>query len=94
MIPYGGMLSKGHCNNLTKRLNLIRGQVAGIKKMVEEPRYCVDILTQIAAVRSALDSAAKIILKDHLKTCVRSAILRGRGEREINELTEVIGKFK
>jgi len=61
--------------------------------MVEEPRYCVDILTQIAAVRAALSSVASFILRDHLKTCVTAAIRRGAGEKEIQELMDVFKKF-
>lgn len=53
-----------------RRLNRIAGQVAGIQKMVEEDRYCVDILTQIAAVRSALDAMGVELLTDHIEGCV------------------------
>ncbi|WP_395092630.1 metal-sensitive transcriptional regulator [Armatimonas sp.] len=55
---------------LTTRLNRIAGQVAGIQRMVEEDRYCVDILTQIAAVRSALDSLGVELLSEHVSSCV------------------------
>lgn len=55
---------------VTARVNRIGGQVAGIKKMVEEERYCVDILTQISAVRSALDALGIELLSSHLETCV------------------------
>ena len=55
---------------LTTRLNRIAGQVAGIQRMVEEDRYCVDILTQIAAVRSALDTVGIELLTDHVSSCV------------------------
>ena len=55
---------------LTNRLNRIAGQVAGIQRMVDEDRYCVDILAQIAAVRSALDSVGVELLTDHVSSCV------------------------
>ena len=55
---------------LTTRLNRIAGQVAGIQRMVQEDRYCVDILTQIAAVRSALDGLGVELLTDHVSSCV------------------------
>ena len=55
---------------LTTRLNRIAGQVAGIQRMVEEERYCVDILTQIAAVRSALDGLGVELLTEHVSSCV------------------------
>lgn len=57
-------------SSLLKRLNRIEGQVRGIRGMVENDAYCDDILTQISAVRSALDSAARILLESHIKTCV------------------------
>ncbi|MEO6437228.1 MAG: metal-sensitive transcriptional regulator [Tepidisphaeraceae bacterium] len=53
-----------------KRLNRVAGQVAGLQKMVEEDRYCVDILTQLAAVRSALDAVGVQLLTDHMAHCV------------------------
>lgn len=55
---------------LRKRLNRIAGQVAGLQKMVDEDRYCVDILTQLAAVRSALDAVGVQLLTDHLQHCI------------------------
>ena len=57
-------------NKLRARINRIKGQVEGISRMVEEDRYCVDILTQIAAVRSALDTLGVELLADHLESCV------------------------
>ena len=56
--------------NVTTRMNRIAGQVAGIQRMIEEDRYCVDILNQIAAVRSALDSLGIQLLTSHLESCV------------------------
>lgn len=56
--------------SIQKRLNRIAGQVAGLQKMVEEDRYCVDILTQVAAVRSALDAMGVELLTDHIEGCV------------------------
>ena len=78
---------------LSKRLNRIQGQVRGIGRMVEEDRYCVDILTQISAVRSALDAVALQLLRDHTHGCVRSAIGSGQGDEAIDELLQVVEKF-
>jgi len=75
------------------RLNRIRGQVDGIGKMVEEGRYCVDILNQIAAVRAAFSGVGRFILEDHMRTCVVSSIKRGGGKHEIKELMDVFQKF-
>ncbi len=62
---------------LTKRLHRIEGQVRGIERMVEEDRYCIDILTQIAAVRNALESLGLEVLEDHVNHCVREALTSG-----------------
>ena len=78
---------------LLKRLNRVEGQVRGIARMVEEDRYCVDVLTQVAAVRSALDAMALQLLRDHAHGCVQGAIRSGRGEAAIDELLVVVEKF-
>jgi DNA-binding FrmR family transcriptional regulator len=62
---------------LVKRLHRIEGQVRGIEKMVEEDRYCIDILTQIAAVNTALESLAYKLLDDHVRHCVAGALVSG-----------------
>jgi DNA-binding FrmR family transcriptional regulator len=78
---------------LLKRLHRIEGQVRGLGKMVEEDRYCVDVLTQISAVRSALDAVALGLLRDHTRGCVRNAIRHGQGDEAIDELVEVLSTF-
>ena len=78
---------------LLKRLNRVEGQVRGIARMIEEDRYCVDVLTQVAAVRSALDAMALQLLRDHTHGCVQGAIRSGRGEAAIDELLVVVEKF-
>lgn len=83
-----------HKGSLLKRLNRIEGQVRGVAKMIEEDRYCVDILTQVSAIKSALDGVALRLLEDHTKGCVQGAIRSGGGEEEIQELMAVIRQFK
>ena len=78
---------------LLKRLNRIEGQVRGVAKMVEEDRYCVDVLTQVSAIQSALDALALQLLESHTKGCVRSAIRSGNGEAAIDELLTVVKRF-
>lgn len=78
--------------NLLNRLNRIEGQIRGIKGMVEEDRYCVDILTQISAVQAALNSFNKILLSDHIKTCVVEDIQNGDME-VVDELCKTIQKL-
>ncbi len=80
-------------DGLLKRLNRIEGQVRGLGKMVEEDRYCIDILTQISAVRSALDAVALRLLRDHTQGCVQAAVRSGQGESAIDELMAVVEKF-
>ena len=78
-----------------KRLNRIEGQVRGLARMVEQDRYCIDIVTQIGAVRAALRRAQEEILRDHVAHCVEHAIVSGnRAEqrRKIAELMEVVGR--
>ena len=78
---------------LMKRLNWIEGQVKGIQKMVEDERYCIDILTQISAVRSAINKVGSIILENHIKGCVVNSIKEDNSEESIAELMRTIDKF-
>lgn len=66
----GGQMRIESKEAIRKRLKRIAGQVAGIQKMVDEDRYCVDVLTQVAAVRSALDAVGTALLTDHIEGCV------------------------
>ena len=77
---------------LVNRLKRIEGQVRGVRTMVEEDAYCVDILTQVSAISSALSSFAKELLSEHIRTCAVEDI---RAEREgaADELAEVVGRF-
>jgi DNA-binding FrmR family transcriptional regulator len=82
-----------HADNLP-RLSRISGQIDGIKKMIEEERYCVDIVNQIKAVRSALKSVEKNILQKHIKHCVAASFNASKTEQEqkINELISLFDK--
>ncbi len=73
-----------------KRLNRIEGQVKGIKKMIEERRYCVDILTQLKAVGSALKKVEHAVLKDHVHGCLKSAIKSGNDLDIQNKMDEIM----
>ena len=82
-------------NACLKRLNRIEGQVRGLTRMVEGDRYCIDIVTQISAVRAALRRAEEEILRDHVAHCVEHAIAAGDKvdqRRKVAELMEVIGR--
>ena len=78
--------------DLMNRLNRIEGQVRGIKKMVEEERYCVDILTQVSAIKSALNAFNKCLLSNHIKSCVVGKIKDG-DEEVVDELCNTIQKM-
>jgi DNA-binding FrmR family transcriptional regulator len=80
-------------SRLLKRLNRVEGQVRGIAKMIEDERYCVDVLTQVAAVRSALDAMALQMLRDHAHGCVQDALRSGKGDAAIDEMLLVVEKF-
>ena len=79
--------------DLLKRLRRIEGQVRGLQRMVEQDKYCVDILVQIAAVRSALDRVGLILLEDHTRGCVARAVRDGDGDGAIRELADVMRRF-
>ena len=79
-----------------KRLNRIEGQVRGLIGMVEGDRYCIDVITQVSAVRAALKRVEEEILKDHVSHCVEHAILAGDRDEQrqkLNELMLVLGKM-
>jgi len=80
-------------DSLVGRLNKMEGQVRGIRRMVEEDRYCVDVLQQIASLRSAADAVAGILLEDHIRGCVAHGIRSGEGDAHIGEVMEVIRRY-
>ena len=82
----------GEYKDLLNRLSRIEGQVRGIKAMVEKDAYCVDILTQVSAVNAALNSFSKVLLANHIKTCVAEDIRQGKDET-IDELVVTLQKL-
>jgi DNA-binding FrmR family transcriptional regulator len=85
-----------HKDALVKRLRRIEGQVRGIERMVEDDRYCVDILTQIAAVETALEAVASKVLEDHVTHCVAGALASGDQEAartKTDELLAAVNRF-
>ncbi len=90
------MQFKSHESCIT-RLRKIEGQVRGIVRMIEEKRYCIDILTQIHAVKAALAKVESEILKDHAENCVEEAITSGdvaEQRQKFAELVDVLGKYR
>lgn len=84
--------SEKEAKDLITRLNRIEGQVRGIKNMVEEERYCVDILNQVSAIQAALNSFNKELLANHIHSCVVEDIRAGN-ETAVDELCETIKKM-
>ena len=79
--------------SLQARLARIEGQVRGIQRMVDEDRYCIDVLTQVAAIKAALDKVALALLDDHVSHCVVDAVRGGTGDQKVKELTAAIGRY-
>jgi DNA-binding FrmR family transcriptional regulator len=73
-----------------QRLKVAVGHLKGVQKMVDEERYCVDIMKQLAAVQASLEGVQQVLLKNHLSTCVTDAILAGSGQNLITELVSAL----
>lgn len=89
VIPY----SDDEKKEIKSRLKKIEGQIRGLEKMVDEDRYCVDILIQIAAVQAALKKVGFSLLERHAKMCVRRSVQSGNGEEMIEEMLKVIQHY-
>lgn len=90
------MINEETKREVLNRLKRIEGQVQGIQRMVEEQKYCVDILLQVSAVQGALDQVSKRLLGRHIESCVSDAFASGNDrqrERKIEELLEVFSRF-
>jgi CsoR family transcriptional regulator, copper-sensing transcriptional repressor len=82
-----------HKGQVESRLRKIEGQIRGLRKMVEEDRYCIDVLTQVGAVKAALDSVALVLLADHTEHCVTEAIRAGKGAAKVRELNGAVERL-
>ncbi len=90
------MIDEKVAKDAETRLKKIAGQLGGLERMIGERRYCVDVLNQIAAVQAALGGVGKVLLKNHIETCVATALSgRDKGERKqkVDELVKVYGRF-
>ncbi len=81
-----------HSESLT-RLRRIEGQIKGIQRMLEERRYCIDVLQQVTAARRALDQVALQIMRGHINSCVSHAIKHEQGEEKVEELMHALHRF-
>lgn len=75
------------------RLRKIEGQVRGLHKMVDDDRYCIDVLTQVAAVKAALETVSLTLLEDHMQHCVADAIRSGDGAEKVKELSAAVHRL-
>jgi CsoR family transcriptional regulator, copper-sensing transcriptional repressor len=83
------MQMRAEKQEVLKRLNYIEGHLGGIRKMIEEDKYCVDILRQTYAVRKAIEKLEGLLVESHLHTCVPEGIADGRGDAVIEELVQL-----
>ncbi len=83
-----GYVRSEHKDALVKRLRRIEGQVRGLQKMIDEERYCIDILTQVSAVTAALDGVGLRVMEDHVRHCVRAG-----GDEKVDELMGAAGRL-
>jgi DNA-binding FrmR family transcriptional regulator len=90
------MMNDATKKKVLARLRRIAGQVEGIARMVEEDRYCVDVLLQIASAQAALGQAGKLVLRSHVETCVSDALAAGKPvarKQKIDELMQVFSRY-
>ncbi len=80
-------------DNLRKRLRRIEGQIRGVERMLDEDRYCIEVLTQLLAVTEGVRKVSLLLTEAHVKGCVRNAILEGQGDEAIEELVDVLMRF-
>jgi DNA-binding FrmR family transcriptional regulator len=89
------MLGTSEQQALVTRLNRIEGQIRGIRRMVQEPRLCIEILQQLAAAEAALNRISLVVFKYHVDNCVNDAAAKGEVERrkQLNELVDIFDRF-
>jgi len=79
--------------DLKARLARVEGQIRGVSKMLDEGKYCIDVLDQITAARRALEKVALLVMSRHMNSCVKKAMAEGRGETLTDELVQSLDKF-
>ena len=90
---YIGMMQTEEKTKLAARLRRVEGQVAGVQRMVEDDRYCVDVLLQISAARAALAKVSKVLLESHIHSCVKDALESGDSPDRSAKLEELVRIF-
>lgn len=90
------MMNDATKQKVLARIRRIAGQLEGVARMIEEDRYCVDVLLQIASAQAALGQAGKVVLRSHVETCVTAALESGKAaerKQKIDELMEVFARY-
>lgn len=90
------MINEETKKDTTRRLKLIKGQIAGIERMIDEEKYCIDIINQLSAVRNALEKVSLIIMKRHIESCIISGAETNdhkKQEQKMDELMQTLYKF-
>lgn len=87
---YGYAMNK---KDLQDRLRRVEGQVRGLQRMVEDDKYCIDILTQVNSAVAALKAVGMGLLDGHVRHCVRESIEQGKGDEKVEELMAAVGRF-
>jgi DNA-binding FrmR family transcriptional regulator len=82
-----------HGEEIVARLRKATGQLGGVRRMYEDDRYCIDVLDQLSAVTAAIDSAALLILEDHINACVREAMYTGTTDEKVAELVSAVRRY-
>ena len=83
------VLMKKDNKSLINRLKRIEGQIRGLQKMVEEEKYCIDVITQTSAIRNALKGVEDVLLESHLSSCVVNQIISGKQKKAVHEILKV-----
>ena len=91
----GALLQESQQQALVTRLNRIEGQIRGIRRMVQEPRACIELLQQLAAAEAALNRISLAVFKYHVETCVPEGVARGdeEGRKQLTELVEIFDRY-
>lgn len=87
---YGYSMNKKELND---RLRKIEGQIRGLQRMVDEDKYCIDILTQLNSATAALKAVGMGLLNDHVRSCVKDSLEHGNGDEKVEELIGAVGRF-
>jgi DNA-binding FrmR family transcriptional regulator len=89
------MLDETHQQSIVTRLNRVEGQIRGIRRMVQEPRLCIEILQQLSAAEAALNRISLVVFRFHVETCVPEGVVQGEPEktRRLTELVDIFDRF-